>query len=116
MSHDPLHIEIAHHIAEKIIRGEIPNGEILEAKVWSEQSGFNLGAVQRAFEHLQAIEVLKGEQRLATHADSQTKALSYRKERLLFRELQDTFTLCKLLGVSAQELKDSYSSYLEKHP
>lgn len=117
MSRDPLYIEVANHIAEKIIKGEIASPTVLEAKLWSEQVGLNLGAVQQALEFLESVEVLRSvDKGFVPSLDSQVKALAYRKERLVYKDLKEAFSKCKLLGINPQELKDSYSNYLETQP
>lgn len=117
MSNDPLYIEIADHIAEKIIRAEIlENTSFHNPKTWAEQTGLNNHAVEKAFTLLKEVGVLVNDGLYyKTAVQAVHQAIRYRVEKLFQEEITDVYALLKLLKIEPETLKDSYTQYLHSN-
>jgi GntR family transcriptional regulator len=115
MNSDPLHLEIADHIAEKIIRGEIAqNGYIDTPKIWAEKTGLNPNSVAKAFDVLVENHIIvdENEKLYKCTNHSLNNAIKYRKDKLLTEDINDIYRLFKLLNISPEEVNNSYKNFL----
>ncbi len=113
---DPLYIEIADYLCEKIIKGELKIHEPLNtAKIWAENAGLNPNAVEKAFEVLTKNGVVAWNNSTPyLHNMAKENAINYRKTKLLQIDITEFFDKCKLLQIKPQELQEAYLKHINK--
>lgn len=115
MSQEALYLKVASHICDKIIKKEIITSSIISEIDYVFETGVNKHIVAKAFEILIEKGILKqneGKYVLSTNAFE--LAVTYRKDKVLNQELNNTFEKLQILNISITEFEAAYKQYLNK--
>jgi GntR family transcriptional regulator len=112
---EAIYLQIADYAGENILLGKwSPNEKISSVRDFAIELQVNPNTVMRAYEYLQAKEVIQNKRGIGffVNQDAKAKIKAYRKERFLGQELPGFFRNLVLLGISMEEIKQRYETFV----
>ncbi|PVD51762.1 GntR family transcriptional regulator [Terrimonas sp.] len=113
-----IYLQIADHICEKILLKEWkPEERISSVRELAVQLEVNPNTVMRTYDFLQQQEIIYNQRGIGyfVAADAFKKALSYRKEDFLQKDLPGVFRNLYLLGMNTDELKPRFEKFVQQN-
>ena len=106
-----IYLQIADHICENILTGEIEEGtKIASVREMASSIEVNPNTVQRSFTWLQEHGILYNQRGIGyfVEKDAFQKVKAMRRENFITEELPDLFKSMELLGMDFDDLKQTY--------
>lgn len=110
-------LQIADRMCDDILRGKLPEEtRIPSVRAMAADVEVNANTVMRAYEYLAAEGIFYNKRGIGffVSPDALSRITERRRTEFLNGELYDSFNQLNLLGISPDELKSMYQSYLNK--
>ncbi|HRO45254.1 GntR family transcriptional regulator [Agriterribacter sp.] len=113
-----IYLQIADYVCEKILLGEWKAEErIPSVRELAVQLEVNPNTVMRTFDFLQQQEIIYNQRGIGyfVTANARERALGYRKEAFLQKDLPGVFRNMYLLGMNTEELKPRFEKFIKQN-
>lgn len=113
----PIYLQIAERLCDEILQGKYEGDErIPSVREYAAIVEVNANTVARSFEHLQSNGIIYNKRGIGyfVAADAASVIISLRKELFLNEVLPDLFKSMATLGITFEEIKDLFNSYMNK--
>jgi len=114
----PIYLQIADHVCEKILLDEwMPGTRIPSVRELAIQLEVNPNTVMRTFEHLQQQDIIYNQRGIGyfVSPNAQKTTLNYRKKEFAAKDLPSLFRNMYLLEIETEELGKLYEKYIKLH-
>lgn len=112
-----IYLQIADHICNTILAGELPDGERLASvRDMASQIAVNPNTVQRSFSLLQDQGILDNRRGIGyfTADDAYQKVKAMKRDQFIREELPKLFRTMELLGIDLNDLNSLYQRHLDQ--
>lgn len=116
---EAIYLQIAFFVCDQILMGKWPAGQkIPSVRDLAVDLEVNPNTVMRSYEFLQGQEIIFNKRGLGLFVadDGFDKVKAYRKENFVKQNLPDLFKNIYLLGISMDEIRQQYESFLAQQP
>ncbi|MCM1504295.1 MAG: GntR family transcriptional regulator [Muribaculum sp.] len=113
-----IYLQIADKICDDILLGTYtPGGRLPSVREYAAMVQVNANTVMRSYEHLSSLGVIFNKRGIGffVSEDAIENVTRMRRTYFLESEITEIFHQLRLLGVSADELKDMYKKYCENN-
>lgn len=113
-----IYLQIADYVCERILLGEWASSErIPSVRELAVQLEVNPNTVMRTYEFLQQREIIFNQRGIGFFAAEEaiSKALAYRKEAFVEKDLPQVFRSLYLLGMTTEDLQPGFEKYLKQN-
>lgn len=107
-------LQIADAIADRIIAGELPEGQRIESvRAYAAQVAVNANTVMRAYEYLASENIIFNKRGIGffVNEGARQAIMRHRRSEYLSGELNEMFRQLTLLGINPDQLKQMYIDY-----
>jgi GntR family transcriptional regulator len=114
----PIYLQIANHVCEKILLKELtPGARIPSVREMAVQLEVNPNTVMRTYEHLQQLDIIYNQRGIGyfVSPNAHKTALRYRKSEFAEKDLPNLFRNMYLLEMDMDELSRLYEKYIKLH-